>query len=189
MPKADKPESKDLPTASPDAAAEAQAQADAYGGFARSATVVAPKTGEKFTIPSLLLLDDDQLTAYEELHFKLNQCDRWPDVNQPQQKFVHKNADGSEVVTEVGEHVQRGEIIQPYQKDGELISPPYSIQLAKIFWGEEGYLRFKNGGGRSAEIPRILRELNTAIQERRASDSKSDGSSVDLAPVPETDSE
>lgn len=182
-------EAQPTPPSPPSKIAEAQEQADAYGGFARSATVVARKTGEKFTIPSVLLLDDDQLTAYEKLHHELNQCDRYPDVKQPRQKFVHKNPDGTEVETEVGEHVQRGDFIQPYQKDGELITPPYSIQLAILFWGEDGYARFKAGGGRSAEIPQKLRELNTVVQERMASDSKSDGGSVDLEPVPAPDSQ
>lgn len=161
--------------------AEAQEQADEAGGLARSAKVVAHKTGEEFTVPTVLLLDDDQLIAYEQLHHGLNQCDRYPDTEQPRQRFVHKNPDGTEVETEIGAHVQRGDFIQPYQKDGELIVPPYSIQLAIIFWGEKGYQRFKNGGGRSAEIPEVLRELNAAMARRMASDSKSAGSSGDLA--------
>lgn len=169
--------------------AEAQEQADQFGGFARSATIVAPKSKEKFVVPSVLLLDDDQLTAYEKLHFDLNQCDRYPDVEQPRQKFVHKNPDGTEVETEIGAHTQRGQFIQPYQKDGELITPPYSIQLAKIFWGEDGYAKFKAGGGRSAEIPQKLQELNEQVQERTASDSKSAGGAVDLEPVPAPDSQ
>lgn len=161
--------------------AEAQEQADEFGGFARSATVVAHKTGEEFTVPSVILLDDDQLIAYEKLHHQLNQCDRHPDVDQPKQRFVHKNPDGTEVETEIGAHTQRGDFIQPYQKDNELITPPYSIQLAIIFWGEEGYKRFKEGGGRSAEIPEKLRELNAEMAKRMAADSKSAGRDSDLA--------
>lgn len=160
---------------------EAQEQADDIGGFARSATVVAHKTGEKFTVPSVLLLDDDQLVAYEALHHKLNQCDRYPDVETPRQRFVHKNPDGTEVETEVGAHTLRGDFIQPYQKDSELITPPYSIQLALIFWGEDGYKRFKEGGGRSAEIPEALSELNKRLQERMTDDSKSAGRNGNVA--------
>lgn len=166
---------------------EAQEQADEFGGFARSAKVVARKTGEEFTVPSVILLDDDQLVAYEELHHKLNQCDRYHDTEQPLQRFVTKNPDGTEVETEIGAHTIRGDFIQPYQKDGELVKPPYSIQLAIIFWGQEGYDRFKAGGGRSAEIPEKLRELNAAMQERLASDSKSAGSDSDLASSTDSD--
>lgn len=169
------------PTPLPRKTAEAQEQADEFGGFARSATVVAHKTGEKFTVPSVVLLDDDQLIAYEKLHFELNQCDRWPDTENPKQRFVNKGIDGTEVETEVGAHTQRGDFMQPYQKDGALIEPPYSIRLAIIFWGETDYQRFKAGGGRSAEIPEKLRELNAQIQERAAADSKSAGSSEGLA--------
>jgi hypothetical protein len=167
--------------------AEAQEQADEFGGFARSATVVAHKSGEKFQVPSVILLDDDQLIAYEKLHFELNQCDRWPDVENPKQRFVNKNPDGSEVETEIGAHTIRGDFIQPYQKDGALVEPPYSIQLAILFWGAEGYQRFKKGGGRSAEIPEKLRELNSQIKERSAADSKSAGSDGDLAAGADSD--
>lgn len=170
------------PTSLPRKTTEAQEQADEFGGFARSATVVAHKSGEKFTVPSVVLLDDDQLVAYEKLHFELNRCDRWPDVESPQQRFINKNPDGTVVETEIGAHTQRGDFIQPYQKDGVLVEPPYSIQLATIYWGTEGYAKFKAGGGRSAEIPEKLRELNTQLQERAAADSKSAGSNGDLAP-------
>jgi hypothetical protein len=85
------------------------------------------------------------------------------------------------VETEIGEHTVRGNFIQPYQKDGVLLEPPYSIQLAIIFWGEDGYQRFKNGGGRSAEIPTALDELNRRLQERLSDDSKSAGSGGDVA--------
>lgn len=167
--------------------AQAQEQADEVGGLGRSAKVVAHKSGETFTVPSVLLLDDDQLVAYEELHHKLNQCDRYPDAKQPAQRFVHKNPDGTEVETEIGEHTQRGGFIQPYQKDGELITPPYSIQLAVIFWGDDGYQRFKAGGGRSAEIPEKLGEINGATVKRMADDSKSAASGSGLASGTDSD--
>lgn len=167
--------------------AEAQEQADEAGEFGRSATVVAHKSGKKFIVPSAVLLDDDQLIAYEKLHHELNQCDRDPDFESPQQRFVNKKPDGSEIVTETGSYTQRGGFVQPYQKDGVLIEPPYSIQLAIIFWGEDGYKRFKEGGGRSAEIPEKLRQLNAEMQERMAADSKSAGRSGDLAPGTDSD--
>lgn len=159
----------------------AQEQVDDLGGDFRSITIVAEKSGEEFKLPSVLLLDDDQLVAYEKLHYDLNQCDRNPDTDLPAQRFVKKEPDGAVVETEVGAHVQRGGFIQPYQKDCQLITPPYSIQLAIIFWGEDGSARFKKGGGRSAEIPTLLQELNVRVQERAAADSKSAGSSGDLA--------
>jgi hypothetical protein len=165
---------------------EAQEQADEYGGDFRSATITT-KSGKKFTVPSVVLLDDDQLIAYEKLHHELNQCDRYPDIQQPSQRFVSKNADGTEVITEVSAHTVRGDFIQPYQKDGVLIEPPYSIQLAHIFWGEEGYAKFKAAGGHSAEIPTKLLELNAALADRKAADSKSADGAVVLDEVPEGD--
>lgn len=162
--------------------AAAQEQADEADGFGRSATVVAHKSGEEFIVPSVVLLDDDQLIAYEKLHHELNQCDREPDFQSPEQQFVNKKPDGSVIETKTGGYTQRGGFIQPYQKDDVLIEPPYSIQLAIIFFGEDGYKRFKAGGGRAAEIPEKLRQLNTEMQERMAADSKSAGRSGDLDP-------
>jgi hypothetical protein len=161
--------------------AEAQEQADEVGGLARSAIIKAHKTGEEFVIPSVLLLDDDQLIAYEKLHFEVNQCDRLPDDVRPEQSFVSKDPNGTVVETKTGAHTVRGDFIQPYQKDGVRMHPPYSIQLALIYWGEDGYAKFKAGGGRSAEIPTKLNELNLEITKRMADDSKSAGSDSDLA--------
>lgn len=178
QPELDTTDDKPLPRKT----AEAQEQADEAGGFGRSAKVVAHKTGEEFIVPSVVLLDDDQLIAYEALHHGLNQCDREPDFESPEQQFVNKKPDGSVIETKTGGYTQRGGFVQPYQKDGKLVTPPYSIQLAVIFWGETDYKRFKEGGGRSAEIPEKLRQLNAEMQERTAADSKSVGRSDDLAP-------
>jgi hypothetical protein len=167
--------------------AEAQEQADEHGGLGRSAKITAHKSGEEFIVRNVIMLDDDELVAYEKLHFLMNQCDRHPDFDSPAQRFVHKTPEGTVTETETGAHTQRGDFIQPYQKDGVLIEPPYSIQMAIIQWGTEGYARFKAGGGRSAEIPDKMRQLNTEMQRRVNSDSKSDGGSVDLAPSTDGD--
>lgn len=167
--------------------AEAQEQASEFGGFAEGETLTARKTGEKFLVPNVLMLDNQQLVDYEKLHHLLNQCDRAPDVEHPKQRFVHKNTDGTEVETETGGHTERGGFIQPYQKDGALIEPPYSFQLGIIYWGEEGFERFDKGGGRAAEIPNAMQTANRKLQERQAADSKSVGSGSDLAAGADSD--
>lgn len=161
--------------------AEAQEQADEFGGLGRSTKIVAHRSGEEFIIRNVVMLDDDELIAYEKLHFLMNQCDRHPDVESPAQRFVHKKPDGTVVETETGGHVSRGDFIQPYQKDGQLIEPPYSIQMAIIQLGKSGYRRFKDGGGRSAEIPEQMRQLNVEMQRRLSADSKSVAGDVDMA--------
>lgn len=148
----------------------AREQADEYASFAASGHVTAHKSGKKWDIPSLLLLDDDQLIEYQKLQHKLNQCDRWPDVEVPRRQIKRTEADGAVFETNIDGHTERGDFIQPYQKGGELISPPYEIQMALIFWGKDGYERFKAEGGRSSEIPLELRRMKRETDRRSTED-------------------
>jgi len=154
------------------ALADAAEQATEYGGFARSAKIVARRSGEEFEVRSPLLFDDDQLIAYQRLHHLINQCDRWPDTQVPEQRIVSKRENGEEVETYIGAHTRRGEFIEPYQKDGELIDPPYEIQVAQIVLGDD-YERFRAGGGSSRELVQLLAEMRIAAENRVAGDSKS----------------
>lgn len=150
-------------------------QADEYSGFVRSGKVKAHKTGEEFVIPSLLLLDDDQQIAYEALQHKLNQCDRYPDTEVPERRITVAEGDGETTETVIAAHTVRGDFIQPYQKDGELLSPPYAVQMAQILFGEKEYKRFKAAGGRSNEIMLEMMRMRDESNERRLTDSKSGG--------------
>lgn len=172
----------------------AQEQANEYDGFARSGTIVARKSGETFTIPNPMFFDDDQLAAYQALHHLMNQCDRWPDTEIPEQSIESVDPNGAKVKTHNGAHVRRGDYIEPYQqtdKDGvtRLIDPPYEVQVAKIVLGEEDYARFKAGGGSSRELTMVLAKLRERVEEREAADSKSAGGSAGSAVVAAADSE
>ncbi|GJJ22281.1 hypothetical protein [Mycolicibacterium mageritense] len=176
-----------------DSLKDAQEQADTYDGFARSATITARKSGEVFTIGNPLFFDDDQLAAYQALHHRMNQCDRWPDTEIPEQSIESTDPNGATVKTHNGAHVRRGDYIEPYQetdKDGvtRLVDPPYEVQVAKIVLGEEDYARFKAGGGSSRELTMKLQKLRERVEEREAADPKSVGGAADSAAVAASDS-
>lgn len=153
---------------------EAREQADEYTSFIRSGKVKAHKTGKEFTIPSLQLLDDDQQVAYNKLMHTLNQCDRWPDTEVPERTVKQTDPDGTVTETTIKRHTMTGDFISPYQKDGELVEPPYNIAMAQILLGDQ-YDQFKAGGGKSAEVVEELMRLRVETVKRQASDPKSGG--------------
>lgn len=166
---------------------QAQDQAEQHGSFARSAKVRADD-GTEFTVRNPLYFHEDQLTAYHELHHRMNKCDRWPDIEKPEQRMETSQPDGTVVKTFIGAHVQRGDYIEPYQEDGMLVTPPYEVQVSKIALGEEEYGKFKAAGGSPREVVDLLAELRRGIANRVESDSKSDGGGRVLAAVPAPDS-
>jgi hypothetical protein len=164
-----------------DSVHEARDQADEYEGFARSGRVKAHKTGKWYTVTNLLMLDDDQQDRYDALIHELNQCDKYPDVEIPEQVVPERHIkvtdpDGSVSETTVAEHrvparVQRGDFIEPYQKDGVRITPPYNVAIAQIVLDD--YEGFKAGGGRSSEVRMELLRMKKETEERQRNDSKS----------------
>ena len=171
-----------------DSLKDAQEQADTYDGFARSGKIVAPGSGEEFTFRNPVFFGDDQLAAYQALNHLMNQCDRWPDTEIPEQSVESTDLSGATVKTHRGAYVSRGDYIEPYQKDGELIDPPYEVQVAKIVLGEDDYARFKAGGGSSRELTMVIKKLRERVEEREAADSKSAGGAADSAAVAASDS-
>lgn len=167
---------------------QAREQADEYDSFTASATVVARRTGEKFTVTNPNLFDYDQLLAYQKLHHLINKCDRWPDVEVPEQRIVSKNRDGTEVESFRGSYVQRGDWIEPYQLNGEMIEPTYEVQVCQIVFGEKEAQRFFDGGGSPLEVVRALSELRRRTEDRAAADPKSDAGADVLEEPAETDS-
>lgn len=182
---------------------DAREQADEHQGFLRSGKVTAHKTGEEFTIPNLQLLDDDQQAEYDKFIHELQQCDRYPDVEVPEQvvpERVIKTTDpetGEVTETTVKEHTVpartiRGDFIEPYQKtqpDGtvKLIEPPYNVRMTQILLGKEGYKRFKAAGGRSSDVRQELLRMKRETEERMRQDSKSGAGAGEVESVPNAD--
>ncbi|MDV7228747.1 hypothetical protein R4531_22815, partial [Mycolicibacterium fortuitum] len=165
----------------------AEAQANEHQSFARSATITTDD-GQKFTVRNPLYLSASQLVAYNELHHRINKCDRWPDVDQPEQKMKTVQPDGTEVETYIGARTIRGDYIEPYQENGVMVNPPYEIQAAMIVMGDK-YDAFEAAGGSPREVVELLAELRRGVQKRVDADPKSDGRGGVLAAVPAPDSQ
>ncbi len=177
---------------------QASEQAAEFFGFAASEKIKVQGpdgTVEVFEVPNPALLNDDQQERWDALQFDIQQCDRLPGVDIPAHKLQHKVTEGDRVEedeTFVPARTIRGELIQPYRKtqsDGAvvLMSPPYNARVAIALWGEDGYARFRAGGGNSRLIGLIWSRMEREVAERKAVDSKSGGSIQHMEAVPTTD--
>ncbi|MCV7255345.1 hypothetical protein H7J86_24585 [Mycobacterium hackensackense] len=169
----------------------AQDQADANNSFARSATITTEEN-VTFTVRNPLFFNAKQLTAYHKLHHRMNQCDRWPDTEQPERRVFTQQPDGTKIESYTGAHVVRGDYIEPYQETGEdgithLVDPPYEIQVCQIVLGDK-YQEFEDAGGSPGELVQLLKDLRSGLVKRADADDKSVGSASVLAAVPTPDS-
>lgn len=168
---------------------EAQEQAKAYNSiFApRELTLDDGTVIEVPPHPRLRMLDDDVLATLEELDFETESYDRGPEVYIPEQKV--KDRAGNDMV--LAAETRPGPLLLPYRKDGKLIKPPYSVRVAEVALGDD-YLKLRAGKvdghrGSAADVWRIWSEQSLEVTEREGSDTKSDGSTDDLADVPTPD--
>lgn len=161
---------------------DARAQADEFDGFTADEIYTSP-TGERFVVPNVTLLDDEQQEQFDLLNFALSKCDKHPDTEIPGRTVTAKDPDGTEVVTEYPPQIIRGGFVQPYQKDGELVTPNYNVQLVQAFLGKDGYAKFKAAKGKSSEYAAAVKKLSEKLTEREADDPKSEGGSSALADV------
>lgn len=157
---------------------QAREQAAEYFGFTAS-VFIQVDSGKVFEIPNPGLMDDDQLERWEDLRFRLEKCDREPDTEVPEQRL-----DNGAVIPA---HTIEGDVLTPYRINGELLKPPYNVQLAIVLFGEEGYKEYKAGGGASSQITLEWARMNKEYQERVADDPKSGGSVSPLEIVPSRD--
>lgn len=172
-----------LPTASPDAAQEARDQADAYDSL--FAPVPLELDGGDVVMvpphPDYSMLDDDQMDEWDELMFEVDtQYDREPDIHIPEQHL-----DGGLTLPA---DTKRGALMRPFRKNGQLVKPSHSVRIVQIALGEAEYKRLKDGGRNASDVWKIWQMWSLRIKERQQRDSKSAGSSVDLAAVSEADS-
>lgn len=183
-----------LSTTTPTAAAEAREQASEYS----SAFAPTPLKLDDGTVievpphPSLRMLDDEALAAYEKLEFELESYDRHPEVVVPEETVY--DPETKQVKMVLPATTRPGQLKVPYRKTNpetgevELLDPPFNVQVAQIALGDDyGVLRAGKIGGKrgsAAAVNRIWNEQGTRIAERQAADSKSVASTVDGASVP-----
>lgn len=187
----------DLPAKVENAGADALEQAAIY------AALVAPITlrfddGTTADIPPdprLRVLDDDRLAAWDALQFEKKSYDRMEDIITVIEEREIKDQHGNVIATiPASTRTDPGPLLFPFQKDGELITPPWEVKEVVAVLGQEKYdlLRTKFIGGERVSVQHIYREwrqMDARLRDRQAEDSKSDGGPVDLEAVPEADSE
>lgn len=157
--------------------ADAKEQAADYFGFAASVTI--ETTNGSFEIPNLGLLDDDQQERYDELQAMIDTYDKESVTTSEYDTDVTRDPDGTirTSTKKVGEKTEQV-VILPHRKDGVVVKPPYNVRLAIALWGEDGYQKFKAGGGSSSQISLEWARMNKEYQERMESDPKSDSPST-----------
>ena len=178
---------RNLPHTSSKASHQAREQADAYDSLFADIEMELDD-GTTLSIPphpDLGMLDDEATEQYEELQFEMESYDREEDIYIPEQRLM--DSDGNETGVVLPGSTAEGQLKRPYRKDGELIKPPHSVRVARIALGEEGYQRLVAGGRSAGDVWRAWAKQAAELRDREAADSKSDGSSVDLASVPSSD--
>jgi hypothetical protein len=185
-----KPLPRKLPHTSPDAAAEARAQADEYESLFGD-TELELDGGDTIKIPphpDYGLLDDDRMDEYEALQFAVDtEYEREPDVYIPEQRLKDPTT-GEETGVVLPPQTVRGQLKVPYRIDGVRVTPSHSTKVVIAALGEAEYKRLRDGGKSSKDVWKVWGEQSLRIQERKQRDTKSAGSSVDLATVPQADS-
>jgi hypothetical protein len=176
-----------LPTAAP--ANDAQEQAEAYDSMF-AATPLKLDDGRTLMIPphpDFGMLDDEQMTEYEELRFEIESYDREPDIFIPEQRLLDK--EGHETGVVLPAETQPGALKRPHRKDGVLIKPAYSVRAVQAGLGEQKYKLLREGGRNAADVWKIWGKQGLMARERQFRGSEAHAGAVDMAPVPETDSQ
>jgi hypothetical protein len=161
---------------------EAREQAAEATGFLASIEIEV--NGEVFEIPQRGLMDDEQRDALNEVELETESWDRNPDVEIPEQRLKDKEGNETEVIPP---RTIRGGLKIPYRKGENLIKPAYPVRVAVAVLGEEGYKRFKAGGGRASDVTAILAQLDKKVEKRESFRSESAGGDSDMAAVADGD--
>lgn len=106
--------------------------------------------------PSLGLLDDDQLEAWEDLQFEMKSYD-----SEDIYLEAEVDADGNEISPAT---VLRDQLVKPYRKDGVLVKPAHSIRVVIAAIGEDAYARLRAGGKGSSDVWKIWGKKNVELQ-------------------------
>jgi len=124
--------------------------------------------------PNLRMLDDDAQEEYEDLMMEVEGYDREPDI------YIPESTLSSGVVLPA--ETRRGELKQPYRKDGVRVKPAHSIRVVQIALGDN-YTKLRAAGMSAADVWRIWNQQGLDLNKRQEEDSKSNGSGGGLGSV------
>lgn len=189
-----KTNARNLAHTSPDAAREAREQAEAYDSIFATREIVLDD-GSVVKVPphpDLGMLDDDAQEAYEQLLFERDtEYEREPDIYIPEQRLRDPKTGHETGIVQPAETVP-GRLKTPYRRridDRSVrVTPPWSIQLAKIALGEVEYKRLREGGKGAGDVWKIWSTQGLEAKQRQGR-SEADGGAVDLAAISEADSQ
>jgi|SRR5579875_969913 len=123
--------------------------------------------------PSLRMLEDERLEAYEDLLFEAEtKYDREPDIIIPEQRLENGLI--------VPQETKRGAIKIPQrittvdeetgEERTELVKPPWAVAVVIACLGEETYDKIKAAGKSAADVWRIWNESAMELDGRRERD-------------------
>lgn len=183
------PKSRNMPNTAPEAGRQARDQASAYDSLFAD-TKLELNDGSFISIPphpDLGMLDDEQMDAYEDLVMEQESYDREEDIYIPEQRLLDSN--GNETGVVIPATTEKGALKRPFRINGVRVKPAYSVRVAQIALGEEGYARLRKGGKNAADVWRIWGRQAAELADRQAGDDKSSGSALGMEAVSEADSE
>lgn len=131
--------------------------------------------GEKLELQHPEYFDDDVQAGYDKLKFDSESWDH--------EEVERSNPLTGEIVIhpETGKPVVDRRISTPHRKTvgnkTELVEN-FNVQLCKVFWGAEGYAKFKKAGGRANQVAVDLKTMQIKFQERVDADPKSSDGDV-----------
>lgn len=148
---------KDAHPLRPDAARD---QAAEYWGIAPKSYDVGK--GETLVLPHPEFLTDEQQLAYDQLKLLSESWDH--------EEVLERDGIGQPVYNpKTGEPIIRRILKEPHREidaDGKpKLVENFNIQLCKIFWGAEGYAKFKAAGGFANQVGVDLAEMRTEFQK------------------------
>lgn len=158
-------EERELPPVTAEAEVAADEQLAEYFGFATHAYITAGD--ERFKVTNENLLSEEQQERLDQVQHDLRSFDH--------ETIVIRNAITNEVVVDprTGEPLTDRVLIEPHQKDGELVKPGYWARRVRANLGDEAADRFFAKGGRSSEFRLVISKMQRELMERAAADSKS----------------
>lgn len=158
---------------------EARRQACEYMGVVMSEILEAPN-GEKFEIPNLSMLDDDQRMRYDQVKLDSESWD-----HHPESETEVRQQDGTTVKVKIP-----AELKMPHRKTNTEGKPElvehYDIQCVKAVLGNR-YAAFKKAGGHAAMVTMIWHAMNKKMGERQRADTFPDAGDRPVGALPEAD--
>lgn len=140
---------------------EAKDQQAEYFGFESSLVLVLGD--DEYEIPHPQLRTAEQLKAFQQAYLKFEECDR----EEPAPVTVTLK-DGSTMKTDP----PVGPFIEPRRKGGELMDPPWDVEVCIALWGKAKTDKYIAAGGPPGLVQMTWDRMNDEFERRKKADPK-----------------